>query len=504
MKLLDSIKSGMNSSQRDGVQYRTASWIDLICSMGHNGVSMCFYVLTMYASYIGNEGYGIGVALVGVILTVTKAFDGLTDALAAAIYEKMSPTHGKIRICVVIGWVMESVAVLFLFHWGVGHFSGAAGVIVFAVTYVIYTLGYTVVSICGGTASTVITNDPLQRPMVAFFDTGFSYLTPMLMNTVVSFWLLPKHDNQWNAPMLKEACYLFVAVSFVLMLITCFGVRKVDVYETFASLGGTRDDDKIKFRDMWNLLKENRAVQMYIVTCATDKLAQTTASQSVVAVMLSGILIGSYKATTLIGSFTSTVGLAFAFLGGMYVAKYGARKSTNVWSVASILISIVMIGFCTVLGKDGMSQISVMSVPMVLYIVLQLALTATKMILTATANAMRADIVDYELSRSGKYMPAVVNGVYSFISKLIASLGSTIAALCVAAIGYKTVMPQMGDKPTTALFWITMFLSFGLPIIGWLFNLLAMKFYHLDKAKMVEIQKKIAAQKAAIKAGEKA
>ena len=34
-----------------------------------------------------------------------------------------------------------------------------------------------------------------------------------------------------------------------------------------------------------------------------------------------------------------------------------------------------------------------------------------------------------------------------------------------------------------------MFLVNGLPVIGWLMNVIAMKFYVLDKKKMVEVQK---------------
>ena len=50
---------------------------------------------------------------------------------------------------------------------------------------------------------------------------------------------------------------------------------------------------------------------------------------------------------------------------------------------------------------------------------------------------------------------------------------------------------------TTALFWMTMFVKFGLPILGWLATLAAMRFCKLDKAEMVEVQKRIADKKAA-------
>lgn len=52
---------------------------------------------------------------------------------------------------------------------------------------------------------------------------------------------------------------------------------------------------------------------------------------------------------------------------------------------------------------------------------------------------MMADIIDYELDRSGKFIPAAVTGTYSFIDKLVSSFSAAIATGLVALIGYKTV-----------------------------------------------------------------
>ena len=151
-----------------------------------------------------------------------------------------------------------------------------------------------------------------------------------------------------------------------------------------------------------------------------------------------------------------------------------------------------------------MKSIGVFGIPMIIYALLQLATTGTKMILTTTSSAMRADIVDYEYARSGKYLPAVISGVYNFLDKLITSLASTIAAFCITFIGYKNTVPQMGDPATSGVFWMTMFLMFGLPVIGWLFNVVAMKFYKLNKEEMVEVQKAVAEMKAKAEANESA
>lgn len=119
--------AALDASRRDGVQYRKASWFDLIISSANAGTGMCFYLLMTYASYIGTQGYGITTAMVGMILTGMRIFDGVTDALFAAFFEKMPARFGKIRIFMIGGWALTGISVITMYSWAAGKFEGAAG-----------------------------------------------------------------------------------------------------------------------------------------------------------------------------------------------------------------------------------------------------------------------------------------------------------------------------------------------------------------------------------------
>ena len=69
-----------------------------------------------------------------------------------------------------------------------------------------------------------------------------------------------------------------------------------------------------------------------------------------------------------------------------------------------------------------------------------------------------------------------------------------------AFLGYRNSVPQPGDASTPQLFWMTMFLFFMLPIIGWIITEIAMKKCDLSREKMAEVQERIAAKKQAMKA----
>ena len=120
------------------------------------------------------------------------------------------------------------------------------------------------------------------------------------------------------------------------------------------------------------------------------------------------------------------------------------------------------------------------------------------MCVTIANSSFMADTIDYELDRSGKYIPAVITGTYSLIDKIISSFGALIATSAIALIGYTSTVPQPGDKMTTGVFVVSMILTYGLPILGWIVTLIAMKDCNLTSEEMEKVQERISRKKEAI------
>ncbi|MCI6465531.1 MAG: MFS transporter [Faecalicatena sp.] len=484
-------KKKLTQSEIDGVQYRHVKTWRIALAQLNAGASMCFYVLMGMASYVANAGYGIAVAVAGVILTATRVFDGITDPIIALVIDKVNTKFGKLRIFLLIGWLIESLAVLMMFSWGSGKNHG---IVFFILTYMVYVIGYTINSVTGNIIPPVMVNDPKQRPMFGVWGTVYNYLVPMMMSLVVTMVILPKFGNQYSVPMLRMNSIFCVAVSFVLVLLCCIGVSSADKPENFQGISVKGKEERVTLRDMARLLKGNRAMQMYIVSAASDKLAQQTGSQAVVSTMLFGILIGNMQLGTLISVIAMLPSIIFAILGAKYAGKHGNKESMVTWTRVALVVAVISVLFCSF---ADLKKVTVAAVPTILFFLLTFALNGSKMCITTATGAMCADIIDFELDRSGKFLPAAVTATYSFIDKCISSLGSTIAAGCVALIGFRTVMPQPTDEATTPILVMTMFLYYGLPIIGWICTLVAMKFSPLSKEKMMEVQKNIQEKKQA-------
>lgn len=475
------------ASELDGIQYRRAKLWQIVLYACNGLVGMSIYSLINLASYSASIGYGVTTLVIGYILTCTRILDGLTDPLLAFVYDRVNTRFGKLRILLIAGYLIEAVGLLCMFSL----FSGRGfGWFIFTLFYVVYIIGYTITNMTAQTIPAIMSNDPKQRPTIGVWSTAFNYLVPMVMMMVLNMVLLPMFGGEYNQGFLSAACFVCLGMAALGTLLVCVGISEFDKPDFFS---GLKKKEPLKLKDMADVLAHNHPLQCYIISNASDKIAQQTASQSVITTLLFGIVIGNMSISTMLTVVSMIPSILFAVLGAKYAGKHGSRKAIVTWTWISMIISLVTLGFFVLIDPG---QIAVMMSPaMILYVCLTLAQNGSNMCITTANTSFMADTIDYELDRSGRYVPAVVTGTYSLIDKLITAFSATIAAGAVAVVGYTSSMPQPGDPCTDAVFWVTMAVKFGLPVLGWICTLAAMKFCHLDKKEMVNVQKRIAEKK---------
>lgn len=454
-----------------------------------------FIILLTFASYVATGVYGVSTVLAGYIITGTRVFDAITDPLIGLWCDRFESKWGRARPLTIIGWAIMSVSVFAMFKLGLGAGLGKLSVLVFILIYLVYILGYTIFNIGSGLVQPIMGKNLKDRAILARGQTVYTTVLSSTISMILAATLMPKHNYKMGLPLFADLCVMVILASAVLIAITYIAVTTsgTDVMSSYKGMS----KDPIKMKDALDLVLHNRAMQMYTIAAASDKLALQTASNSAITVMIFGIIIGNYKfnaSLNLVNMFV-TLALLFFFVSRL-AGKSGLKKANILWTSTSIAMYALMWVF--LLCVDTL-QITVNPVLKVVFIVLYCAMGASKMATSCVSNPLRYDIIDYEFSRSGRYMPALVNTVYSFIDKLISSLASTIVALSVAMIGYTEGMPQATDELTSGVFWVGTFLWLGVPIIGYVCTLVAMRWYKLDKETMDEVQRKNAELRAAQK-----
>ncbi len=478
-----------------GNVYRKAKMWQVIAYAFNAFIGMSVYSLIGMATYSANLGFGISTAIVGVIITGTRILDGVTDPLLAILYDSVNTKFGKIRPLICLGFAIEALALFGMFVWFPGKTSGATGVILFVVLYVIYVMGYTIVNITAQTIPALISNDPKQRPAIGVWVTAFNYLLPITLSILFNVVLLPMYGGTYTIEYLAAVCKICLLIALIGVVIVCIGVSEYDKPENFAGLNTKRE--RIKLGEMAAVLKNNKPLQCFVASAASDKLAQIAASQSIITTMLYGILIGNMGLSTILSMIAMLPSIVFAIFGARYAGKYGSKETIVTWSKIAIGVSAVMIVF--MFAVDTTKIASMLSIPMILFVVFTFGINGVKMVITTANTSFMADVIDYEMYRSGNYVPAVVTGVYGFVDKIISSFGAAIAAGLVALIGYTETMPQPGDALTTPVIVVTIGVMYIFPIVGWVCTLIAMKFCHLDRETMAEVQQNIAEKKQALK-----
>ena len=485
-------KKKPTASEVDGVQYRRAKLWQIICYACNGLVGMSVYSLIGMASYSASIGYGITTAAVGIILTCSRILDGITDPLLAFVYDRVNTKFGKLRILMVAGFLIEALALYGMFT---GFSSKGLGLPVFALLYIVYIIGYTITNMTAQTIPAIMTNDPRQRPTIGVWTTVFNYMVPMAMSMVLNVVLLPKCGGTFNQGFLSTVCTIVLIIAGIGTLIVCAGISAYDKPENFEGI--SKNHEPLKVADILEVFKHNKPLQCYVASHASDKLAQQVGSQAIINTMLNGILIGNMVLATTLSMISMVPSIFFAAFGAKYVGKKGSKKGIVTWTCVSMAITSVLILFFIFTDTRQIGVIG--SWNMIVYVLLTLLQNGSNMCITTSNTSYMADAIDFELDRSGRYIPAVVSGTYSLVDKLITSFAAVIATGAVALLGYTTTMPQPTDAYTSGIFWMTLAIKYGLPMLGWLITLMAMLGCPLTKEEMVNVQKRIADKKDALR-----
>lgn len=520
---------------------------------------IAFYALNntstnLYMVLVGSISYflvgivGTTAVIAGSLVTIMRVWDGVTDPFIGMIVDNTNTKFGKNRPFIVVGNVILFVTTWLIFHW-IPNMNQGIRFIAYVILYAIYIIGYTFQCVVTKSAQTCLTNDPTQRPVFTMFDATYNVLAMSVFWSVyLSGTLLPKFtltsanaadqiaalvaknpalervittgeggvqtlSGFYNPAMWHQAQLTIGIIAAIFACLAIIGLSRKDNEKYY----GTGKVERIKFKDYADVLAHNRGIQMLVLAASSDKLAMTCTGNAAVTTSLYGVIFGSYALLGSVNAISGVPTALFSILGiGFIARKMGQKKALIVGTWGALITSVIMgIVICmahganvamptfqlTKLGTWGNlfvpSNWSFLGLLFVLLVIVQKGFSG---ISGNIVIPMTADCADYEVYRSGRYVPGLMGTLFSFVDKLISSLGATIVAVIYSFIGFKESLPTPETPYSTGLLIATLVCFLGLPMIGWILNVVAMKFYPLTKEKMAEIQDEIARIKAEAKA----
>ena len=464
----------------------------------NNGATNVYYVLVLsYIATFGSNVLALGTLFASVMVTAMRLCDAITDPIIGALMDRTNGKFGKFRPFMAIGNLIMAVSILVLdgitpmipdtMMWA--RYAAFVGL------YFVWVIGYTFQTSCTRSGQTVLTNDPKQRPMFASFDGVFNTLLFAILGIIIpriadgytdvgGYASTQFMHTLWLMTAIMSACFTVIAV---------ISITPKDRPEFF----GTGKPVKVGLKDYWDTLKNNRAIQMLVLSASTDKLGSSAKSSAVMVAMFACIAGSNLLQSNVTGLVTipSTI-VCFLFIS-FFATRLGQRKAMLIGSVGGLVINgalaaLWLLGDPTTMTSNPATGALNWGYFLILYLVLTIIAAGFQGISGNIVIPMTADCADYEVYRTGKYVPGLMGTLFSFVDKLVSSFAPMVAGVMFSMCGYTDHNPVMGDPVTPGLRGGVVFCAYGMIMLGLVCNLIAMKFYPLTKEKMEEIQDEVA------------
>ena len=518
--------------------HRAKMWEIMMYAL--NNTSTNTYMMVVgYISYFLIGIVGLASVLAGSIVTIMRVWDGVTDPFVGMMVDKTNGKFGKNRPFIVIGQIIMFVTTFVMFNF-IPKMGTGVRFVAFIIIYMIYILGYTCQCVVTKSAQTCLTNDPKQRPIFAMCDTVYNIiLMNIVIPVIVTDSLVPKFtltaENNaaeiaslvaqnpalagiveksggslsafYNPGLFTTMQLMFGGLSAVFAICAIIALWRKDNSKYF----GLGTAQKVGVKDYVDTLAHNRAIQMLVVSASTDKLFMSTMSNSTVMICLFGIIFGNYAAFSSYSQITSIpIALISILLMNKIARQMGQKASMMTGTYGGIIGSIIITLFLVFVNPKG--DATKFALPAfriirpdtwgtlfngwtatgLIFILLIIAWRGVQALSSSIVITMTADCADYEVYRTGKYVPGLMGTLFSFVDKLVSSFAPMVAGVMFSMCGYTDHNPVMGDPVTPGLRGGVVFCAYGMIMIGLVCNLIAMKFYPLTKEKMEEIQDEVA------------
>ena len=518
--------------------HRAKMWEIMMYAL--NNTSTNTYMMVVgYISYFLIGIVGLASVLAGSIVTIMRIWDGVTDPFVGMMVDKTNGKFGKNRPFIVIGQIIMFATTFVMFNF-IPKMGTGVRFVAFIIIYMIYIIGYTCQCVVTKSAQTCLTNDPKQRPIFAMCDTVYNIiLMNIVIPVIVTDSLVPKFtltaENNaaeiaslvaqnpalagiveksggslsafYNPGLFTTMQLMFGGLSAVFAVCAIIALWRKDNSKYF----GLGTAQKVGVKDYVDTLAHNRAIQMLVVSASTDKLFMSTMSNSTVMICLFGIIFGNYAAFSSYSQITSIpIALISILLMNKIARQMGQKASMMTGTYGGIIGSVIITLFLVFVNPKG--DATKFALPAfriirpdtwgtlfngwtatgLIFILLIIAWRGVQALSSSIVITMTADCADYEVYRTGKYVPGLMGTLFSFVDKLVSSFAPMVAGVMFSMCGYTDHNPVMGDPVTPGLRGGVVFCAYGMIMLGLVCNLIAMKFYPLTKEKMEEIQDEVA------------
>jgi len=291
-----------------------------------NNVATNLYLFGFgFVSFYSTGLLGLTALIISQILGYIRIFDGFIDPGLGAVIDKFDSKFGKYRPLIVIGNIITAISFIILFQTHLVSDGWKFPVLVLAL--IVHKIAYSLQASVTKAGQAALTSDPKQRPVFSMFDGIFTALIFTGVQYFVTNFIYPKF-NEYSAAFFAEFIPMIIVASAVLTVLAVIGISANDRTEFF---GIGENNAKIKLKDYWPIIKNNRPLQTLAMAGAFVKLNTQLFSDQVTQMLIFGILFGSYQLSGKISLFMVVPNILISLAASAVARNKGLKWSYVTW-----------------------------------------------------------------------------------------------------------------------------------------------------------------------------
>jgi sugar (glycoside-pentoside-hexuronide) transporter len=425
-------------------------------AVGDFGINLYFISVMTYLLYFYTDVLGISAVAAGGVFAVARLIDAFTDPLMGAIAERTRSRWGRMRPYLLFGAL--PLALISVLTFTVPDFDEPGKVVWAYVTYVLFGLVYTVVTIPYATLTASLTSDYEARTQLSTYRIGCAFAGGFLVSVGTMPFVSMFEDEARGFQVLM---LVFAVIATSLLWIAYASTREVVQPKR----------QQISLRDSLRAITFNRPLLI------------------VIGIFSCGMLSFTVRQTTTVYFFIYNVGdpslIAWFFgvtLGGMLLGIWMVPRLAKRFGKAG---ATRMGAYLTIAACIGFYFTPYHAIAQLFVFGCLVALGGTPV--AVLGWAMIPDTVEYAEHRHGVRADGAIFATASFFQKLAKTVGGAGVAFILGLAGYVANAPQKAQALEAIHAVLTL-----VPIAIMLVLILLTRMYTLDRERHAKIVAELA------------
>ncbi len=485
-------------------KYQLASYGAPAMPLSMMGLPLAVFLTPVYAD---SQGFGLSLAFVGLVLALSRVFDGLTDPLIGFYSDRIRSRWGRRKPFLLIGlpiymagvWLLWVPPIEFTEISLLGFTMSSGYPYLLAVLLVMY-VGATIKDVPYSAWGAELAQGYSDRTLIMSWKEAFSVsglLVAAMVPVVIVFWGYTKPT---------DSVYFLSIILVIIMPIMVFNL--LAVVPEYPVKESTTPHMPIRetFRIVWRNEPYRKLIVIFLFSTIGSAMTNALSFFFVKHVLLAGDLYGFYLAPYFISQIVA-IPLWFKLSG-----KIGKHRATMVaifwyafWSCFIPLIAIApqvwfesyhLIDLLSFLPDGWLVRLDahfegIPTGKFAFFIGVMCLKGSAIGALSALPYAMAADVIDLDSAQTGKRQGGVYFSIWTMTRKLAYALGLVVGTTGATIVGFNSLADPINAPNTLmALFWLACLYS----IVPALFKFVAIPLlwsYPLTEDKLREIQQEI-------------